>query len=242
MSKYLLVIADYPAPKQEIFDNQISPRNKEFAEQHGYEYIVSKGGPFVRNSGHWRCFTLPNTMINDGTLKEGDTLLSFDADMVVSKIEQDYPNEKTFAYAIDNGNTHCMGNFSLKINKWSIGLINNLLSNELFSKMQNDSHWQVFGEQAAWYTLAGIVTHSWTPFFDLENYGWHSNVTENMKYSIDELNEHVHVLGPEWNTTLLEGDPISKQLQQYNITKSKKEDTIIRHFAGGQPWEVERWL
>ena len=79
MSKYLLVIADYPAPKQEIFDNQISPRNKEFAEQHGYEYIVSKGGPFVRNSGHWRCFTLPNTMINDGTLKEGDTLLILEA-------------------------------------------------------------------------------------------------------------------------------------------------------------------
>jgi hypothetical protein len=29
---------------------------------------------------------------------------------------------------------------------------------------------------------------------------------------------------------------IGPELMQYNITKSKKEDTIIRHFAGGQQW------
>jgi hypothetical protein len=28
-------------------------------------------------------------------------------------------------------------------------------------------------------------------------------------------------------------------LQKYNIVKSKKEDTIIRHFGGGQPWREE---
>ena len=115
MSKYLLVIADYQSPKKEIFAEQISPRNKEWAEQHGYEYIVVTGEEPIRNSVHWRCFTVPAKMVNDGTLKEGDTLVNFDADMVVSKMEHDYPNDKTFAYSIDNGNTHCMGNYSLKV-------------------------------------------------------------------------------------------------------------------------------
>jgi hypothetical protein len=246
MSKYLLVIADYSAPKQEIFDNQISPRNKEFAEQHGYEYIVSKGrDQKFRGNPTWWKFTIPVEMIQDGTLKRGDKLVHFDADMVMCKPELDYPNDKSFAYSIDNGNTHCMGNYSLMMNDWSVGMLESMLSEELWQKMYRDPHWVNFREQASWYTLAGVVSHSWTPFFDLDNYGWHSNVTENMKYSIDELNEHVHILRPEWNTTLLEDDaddPVTQQLLKYNIVKSKKEDTIIRHFAGGQPWEVERWL
>ena len=48
--------------------------------------------------------------------------------------------------------------------------------------------------------------------------------------------------GPEWDTTLLEEeaeDRVSEALQKYNIVKSKKEDTIVRHFAGGQPWNPE---
>ena len=52
----------------------------------------------------------------------------------------------------------------------------------------------------------------------------------------------MQVKGPEWDTTLLEEeteDPISKGLQKYNIVKSKKEDTIVRHFAGGQPWNAK---
>ena len=62
---------------------------------------------------------------------------------------------------------------------------------------------------------------------------------------VPELEEHVEIRGPEWNTTLLEDDaedPVTQQLMKYNITKSKKEDTIIRHWAGGQPWVPEKWM
>jgi hypothetical protein len=47
-------------------------------------------------------------------------------------------------------------------------------------------------------------------------------------------------LGPEWNTTLLEEefDITPDYLKKYNIVKSKKADTKIRHFAGGQPWII----
>jgi len=37
--KILLVVARYPEEKQKIFDEYISPRNKEYALKHGYEYI-----------------------------------------------------------------------------------------------------------------------------------------------------------------------------------------------------------
>ena len=66
--------------------------------------------------------------------------------------------------------------------------------------------------------------------------------SEDTFYSLEDLDKNVEIKGPEWNTTLLaeeQDDPVSKSLQQYNIVKSKKEDTIIRHFAGGQPWNPE---
>jgi hypothetical protein len=74
----------------------------------------------------------------------------------------------------------------------------------------------------------------------IKDYGWHQNKTEDTKYSIEDLYNNIQVLGPEWNTTLLaeEHDLIGPMLMQYNITRSKKEDTIIRHFAGGQQWRM----
>ena len=54
-------------------------------------------------------------------------------------------------------------------------------------------------------------------------------------YSLDELNEHVEVLPTEWNVTELAGESSCEFL----INKVKKEDVIIRHFAGGQQWRKE---
>jgi hypothetical protein len=133
-----------------------------------------------------------------------------------------------------------MGSYKLKINDWSINLINNILDEKLWQKKKDDPHWQAFREQAAFYTLCGIVPHSWISFLELPNYGWHQNKTDDTRYSIDELHKNVQILGPEWNTTLLSEEfmEIGPALMQYNITKSKKEDTIIRHFAGGQQWHI----
>jgi len=234
--KVMLVIANYKDERQSIFDNQISPRNQEFADEHGYEYIVSKGGDIFRGNPTWWKFTIPVQMINEGVLRQEDTLLHLDADMVITRIGKDYPNDKTFAYSIDNGNTHCMGNYSLKINDWSVNMIRHILSEELWMKMQNDYHWSRFREQAAWYTLSGVCHHSWVPFLDMPNYGWHSHFTDETRYSVRELHERVHVLGPEWNTTLVNPQ------ERYYIQPSDPSETIIRHFAGGQRWDVSDWI
>ena len=99
------------------------------------------------------------------------------------------------------------------------------------------SFWHEFREQASWYSLAGIKRHSWIPFSQLPDYGWHSDKNEFTYYSLDELKEHVEILPAEWNVTELEGETEG----HFNINKSKKEDVIIRHFAGGQPWRIE-WI
>lgn len=238
MKKILFVIANYKDSRQAFFENFFSPLNKKFADIHGYEYIVSKGGDLFRNNPTWWKFTLVRDMINDGTLSVGDELLHLDADMRIDKFDKDYPCDKSFSVCIDNGNSFCMGSYKMKINDWSINLVNNILDESLWQKCRYEPHWQAFREQAAFYTLCGIIPHSWIPFLDLPNYGWHQNKTDNTKYSIDELHANVQVLGPEWNTTLLEEEAeiTDPALMQYNITKSKKADTIIRHFAGGQQW------
>ena len=193
--------------------------------------------PVCGNPTWWK-FTLVRDMLNDGTLKDGDELLHMDADMRIDKFDNDYPCDKSFSVAIDNGNSFCMGSYKLKVNDWSKNLINNILDESLWQKRKDDPHWQSFREQAAFYTLCGIVPHSWTSFLTLPDYGWHQNKSEDTKYSVSELHERVQILGPEWNTTLLDEESwiIGPALMQYNITKSKKEDTIIRHFAGGQQW------
>lgn len=240
MKKVLFVIANYPDYRQKFFEDNFSPRNQKFADLHGYQYIVSKGGELFRNNPTWWKFTLVRDMINDGTLKDGDELLHMDADMRIDKFEKDYPCDKSFSVAIDNGNSFCMGSYKLKVNDWTKSLINNVLDEGLWQKRQNDPHWKAFREQAAFYTLCGIVPHSWISFLTLPDYGWHQNKSEDTKYTIPELHEHVQILGPEWNTTLLDEEAwiIGGALMQYNITKSKKEDTIIRHFAGGQQWSI----
>jgi hypothetical protein len=240
MKKILFVIANYKDERQQFFEQHFSPRNQKFADIHGYDYMTSKGGEIFRGNPTWWKFTLVKEMLNDGTLNEGDELLHLDADMRIDKFDNDYPCDKSFSVCIDNGNTFCMGSYKMKINDWTKKLVDNILDENLWQKKKNDPHWQAFREQAAFYTLCGIVSHSWISFLTLPNYGWHQNKTEDTKYSISELNEHVQVLGPEWNTTLLseEFSEIGPALMQYNITKSKKEDTIIRHFAGGQTWKV----
>jgi len=240
MKKILFVIANYKDKRQEFFETKFSPRNKQFADMHGYEYIVSKGGEVFRENPTWWKFTLVKEMLDNGILKDGDELLHLDADMRIDKFENDYPCDKSFSVCIDNGNSFCMGSFKMKINDWSKKLVNDILDEDLWNRNKNTPHWQAFREQAAFYTLCGIVPHSWVSFLTLPNYGWHQHKTEDTKYSIEELNSNVQILGPEWNTTLLieESDEIGPALMQYNITRSKKEDTIIRHFAGGQQWRM----
>lgn len=253
MKKYLMVIASYPDWRQEFFNDYMSPRNKKYCNAHNFEYIeyTDNMNPY-RGNHTWLKFTKVRDLINDGILKDGDIITHLDADMCIVKLDEVYETKKSFSYAIDSGNTHCMGSYSIKINDWSRNLIDLILSEERFNILNNvvstherfgykNSFWHEFREQASWYSLAGIKRHSDKSFWDYPNYGWHSDVTstgevnEWCEYSLEELNEHVEVLPTSWNVTEFENESSCEFL----INKTPKEDVIIRHFSGGQQWRKE---
>jgi hypothetical protein len=241
MKKILFCIADYKDHRQEIFDNNYSPKNKAYADKWGYEYRVYKSVDVFRGNPTWSKFTVLQDMIAN-ELSEGDIAVNLDADMVIVDDSEDFYQGKSWTYAIDNGNTHCMGNYGIKINEWSTNMIERLMSDDRYEKYKDHPFWLEFREQCSWYFLAGIQRHSWTPFNELPNNGFHSELWDADHYSLEELNEHVDIKGPEWNTTLLAEEaktPQEKMLQQYNIVRSLKEDTKIRHWAGGQTWRTD---
>jgi len=245
MKKILFVIANYPAEKQRFFEEHYSVRNQKFADIHGYKYVVSQGGEIVRGNPTWWKFSLVRQMINSGELVDGDKLVHLDADMRIDKFEVDYPCNKSFSYAIDSGNSHCMGNYSIVVNEWSRNLLDLILSDERYERLNDkpsiheafgytNCFWHEFREQASWYSLAGIKRHSDIPFWELQDCGWHSAKDEDTVYSLEELYQHVEILPTAWNVTELEGESSCR----FNINKCDKDDVIIRHFAGGQQWRA----
>lgn len=244
MKKYLIVIARYKDERQDFFEQIISPCNKNYCLKHDFEYIEIKNDfnlHLIRNNPTWWKFSIVQDLIKNSTFKEGDFVTHFDADMYIVRDDFPYLTSKSFSYAIDNGNTHCMGNYCLRVDEFSKKLIDKIMDEKLYEKCKNFEHWQNFREQAALYTLFGIVPHSWQSFFEMPNYGWHSQKTDDTIYEIQQLHQNIEIKTPEWNTTLLKeesNDEISNFLQQYNIVKTRKENTIIRHWAGGQPWKI----
>ena len=119
MNKYFLVIARYEGEKQEIFDNYISPINQRYCDKHGFDYVVignETSLDLVRDNPTWWKFTIVQDWIKTGKVKQGDVVTHFDADMVIVKDDKPYQTDKSFSYAIDNGNTHCMGNYTITVN------------------------------------------------------------------------------------------------------------------------------
>ena len=243
MKKILFQIANYNDQRQEIFEQVYSKKTQKFANLHGYEYQLYKGPCTYRNCS-WQKIYYLNNLIETKKLTYGDRVLFLDADVCIKDINEDYPFKANFNYSIDNGNTHCMGIWGIVICDWTISLINNFMNNILFDECKNTELWKLWSEQGAWYTLTGIPRHSWKSYFDMEDYGWGKTEDEflksKIKYTVNELKENVFILGPEWNTTLLDedSDSIGSGVLQYNIVKSKKEDTKIRHFAA-QPWRFD---
>ena len=243
-----MVISRYADWRQNFFDEHISVRNREYCKIHDFQYIEIKDDiplELFRQNPTWWKFTLVRDMIRSGKLKEGDILTHLDADMAIYNTSIDYSTKKSFAYSIDSGNTHCMGNYSIRVNDWSIEMIDLVLDEERFQIFKNKRSihpvvgswcfWDWFREQASWYSLAGIKEHSDISFWELPNYGWHSAKTDDTIYSIDDLNNNVEILPTAWNVTEMEGESDCVFL----INKVEKKDVFIRHFAGGQPWRKE---
>lgn len=250
MKKYLLVIAAYKGDKQIFFESYISPRNKEYCEIHGYEYIeITQNVQSVRGKFGWvKPFKIKELM--DSILNDGDIITCLDADIIIAKPQFEFipKNGKSFAYAIDSGNTHCMGAYSIMVNDWSRKMIDIMIDDERYNRLGSEftqherlgyfiNFWDLFYDQASWYSMAGIKNHSDQSFWELPNNGWHSNKNSDTIYSINELEQHVDIFPTEWNVTEMPGESPC----MFNINKCKPEDVIIRHFAGGQPWR-EHWL
>lgn len=251
MKKILFVIVRYSDHRQQIFEEKISPINRAYCEKHGFKYVEIKNDvnlQLFRSHPTWWKFTIVRDLIDSGKVNDGDVVAHLDADMVIVNDSQTIEPKKSFGYSICSGNTHCMGWYSLKINDWSKQLIKNILSEERYQKLNNkitihdyfktySSFWHDFREQASWYSLAGIKRHSDKPFWEYPNNGFHSEKNEDTLYSINELEDHVDLFPTTWNVTELEGETAC----QFNINKVKREEVILRHFAGGQPWLVDQW-
>ena len=249
MKKYLFVIARYQDWRQEFYEKYSRPKNKRYCHKHGFEYIEFNEDAHAHRTSltrSWDKFGKVRELIEDSIVKEGDLVTNLDADVCVVDESVPLVSAKSFTYAIDSCNTHCMGLYSLKINDWSQRMLDMILSEERYLKFKDlqtmgsmgemSSFWEIFGEQASWYSLAGIQRQSWTPVLLLPHYVWHSNKTEDTVYSLEELHQNVEILDPNWNVTHL---PEEDGDDQFYINPTKKEHTIFRHWAGGRRWRPE---
>ena len=247
--KYLMVIAKYPDWRQDFFEKHMSPRNKEYAKLHDFEYLeYTENIEWWRGNPTWLKFKIVQDLIDEGTLKDGDIITHIDADMCIAKLDKPLITNKTFSYSIDSGNTHCMGFYSLKINDWGKQLVNLILDEERYNSLKDvksihdyfghfNSFWEDFREQASWYSLAGIKRHSQKTFWKIKDYGWHSEKNEWTKFTLEELYEHVEILPTSWNVTEMKGESPCNFL----INKTFYGNVRIRHFAGAQEWR-EEWF
>lgn len=253
MKKILFVVAIYNDIRQEWFNVKVSPRNKQFAEKHNYKYVEIKDIkqlPKFREHPSWYKYFIINELINNNRVSDGDIVTYIDADQYFVSIENDLaPKEKSMSLAIDSGNTFCYSWNSLKINDWTKTHVKNILDEDLYQRQMatytehpafpnepKTSFFQTHHEQASWYTLAGIKRHSWIPFTKLPNNGYHSAKTQDTVYTLEELNEHVELWPTTWNTTL-----DFDSTDRFNINKVPDKDVIIRHFAGNQYWNIDKW-
>ena len=247
MSKrYLIATANFEDWRQDFFLKYVSPRNQVYSDMHNFEYLeFINYKTKYRDHPSWLKFKIIEDLLKEEVLLDGDYLTFIDADICIAKPEKLLLTDKSFSYAIDSGNTHCMGAISLKINDWSRDLVNNILDEDRYQLLLKhmskhdylgftNSFVGDFREQASWYYLAGIKRHSQKSFWKYKDYGWHSWKTEFTKYSIEELYENVEVLGTEWNVSEVRGESQCTFL----INKAKYNETILRHFAGGQKWRT----
>lgn len=252
MKKFLFTIPRYNDVRQSIFEREISPRNRAYAAKHGFKYVEINHDaalPQFRDHPSWYKMWVVRELIKNKKVVDNDIITVLDADMYVVKLQKEFiPAEgKSFTYAIDNGNTHCMGSFSIRINNWSKALIDNILDEDRYRKYIDkqtfhepsngmSSFWRSHYEQASWYSLAGIKRHSWESFFTLPNYGYHSAKDEDTVYTVKDLLSNVEVLPTVWNAT-----HDFDSTDRFNIIKVPDKEIIIKHFAGQQHWNIDKW-
>lgn len=255
--KYLFVIAKYPETdyRTKIFRDIFSPQNKRYAELHDTKYVEIDNQheiAVIRDNPTWWKFSIPEALLNADKLKDGDILIHYDADILNCKpeISLEIPEDKSFGYSIDSGNTACMGFYSVRINDWSKKLIRNVMDNERWERTKDiitkhdrfgtySSYVREFREQALIHRMFGIKRHSDKSYWEYPNQGWHSEITDECIYSLEELNKNVHVFPTEYNVTEWENE----SSLQFNINKNiQKENVVLRHFTGCSWENYKNWI
>ncbi len=255
--KYFFVISRYPENdyRTKIFREVFSPRNKEFAEKHGLKYVEITNEQhinLVRGNPTWWKFSIPLSLINAGTLEDGDTLIHYDSDILNCKpeVSLELPEGKSFGYSIDSGNTCCMGFYSVRINEWSKQLFRNVMDEERWERLKDQitiherfgtysSYAQEFREQSMIHRMFGVPRHSDKSYWDFNNHGWHLCPDQECIYSLGELDSNVHVFPTAYNVTEWEGE----SSLQFNINGDvKKEDVVLRHFTGCTWENYKNWI
>jgi hypothetical protein len=239
--RILLVVADYPDARQRVFDVLFSPRNEAYCAHHGWEYMVSKGDDF-RHIKNWSKVKIAERMIRRRELKDGDSIVVMDADMVIANGVQPFVTTKSISYAIDSCNTHCTGFVIFNVDDWTRSFLDRLLDEDLFWRHCDETRWRDWCEQAAWYAIAGIDLEETKSCFTLPHYGWHSKPGPEVCMTLDELHAHVEIRGPEWDATLVDEEIDNSgafALQARYVNRVRRQDAIIRHFCGSQRWRHE---
>jgi hypothetical protein len=236
MKKVLVCYANYSGEKKEFFDKLTENNFKEYCDRNEviFYMVKDKSKHSIDRHPTWMSWKIIDDLIESGYLVEGDKVFSLDADTCIVDLNADLTSKKSFSYAIDSCNTHCMGFYSISIDEWSKRLVKNVLNEDTYQKLKNTPIWKMWNDQASVYELFGIKRHSWKPFSLLKDKGWHSSVSPDTIYSIEELNNHVEILPTEYNVTFVAGEGFN----EYFINPTHGKDTIIRHFAGSPKWDA----
>lgn len=236
MKKVLVCYANYTGKKKNFFDELTEKNFREYCEVNSIELYLVKDQEKHRIDRHptWMSWKIIKDLIDIDYLVDGDKVFSLDADTCIVDMKADFTSNKSFSYAIDSCNTHCMGFYSISIDKWSKRLVENVLDEQMYQKLKSTPIWKMWNDQASVYELFGIKRHSWQPFAEMDNFGWHSAPSPDTKYDIDELKEHVQILPTEYNVTHVAGESYN----EYFIVPTRGKNTILRHFAGCPEWDA----
>lgn len=237
MKKVMVCYASYVGEKKVFFDTLTENNFREYCDRNDIEFYMVKDKTKHSIDRHptWMSWKIIDDLIESQYLQEGDKVFSLDADTCIVDMKADLTSSKSFSYAIDSCNTHCMGFYSITINSWSKKFVKNVLNEEMYQKLKDSPIWKMWNDQASVYELFGIKRHSWIPFTKLKNYGWHTCVSQDTIYDIEELRQHVEILPTEYNVTHVAGEGFN----EYFIVPTAGKDTIIRHFAGSPKWDAE---
>lgn len=230
MKKVFVCYASYNGEKKVFFETLTQNNFREYCEKNEFVlYLIKDQSKHsIHRHPTWMSWQIINDLIGSGYLEDEDKVMSLDADTCIVDMNADLTSKKSFSYAIDSCNSHCMGFYSMTVNAWTRNLVANVLNDELYNRQKNTPIWNMWNDQAAIYELFGIKRHSWEPFSFLPNFGWHTAVSKDTIYSIAELKEHVEILPVEFNVTHVAGEGFN----EYFINPSSGAKTIIRHFAG----------